>query len=136
MGISVALAIAGAASSILGGLSQASALKQQARFSEVQAERESIKGEQEGNLIKRELLERLAANTARQGASGLTPGVSFQTTQVELGKSAERELSVVRSNALAREQTKLLEASQARKSARGAIIAGFGGAAKSLLSVR
>lgn len=135
MSISIALAVAGAATSILGGFAQADASKQQARFNELQAERETIKGEQEGNRIKRELLERLAANNARQGSSGLAPTGSFLTVQEAVTDAAERELSIVRSNANVASQTKLLEAEQNRLAARGAVISGFGGAARSLLSV-
>lgn len=123
----------GAVASIAGGFAGAEQARQEAELLRLQAEREEIKGLQEVNEINRALAERAAINNASTRAGGLTLVGTPERINEELQATANRNISIARTNASTAASTKRAQASQAEIGGTATFIRGIGGAATSLV---
>jgi hypothetical protein len=132
--LNTALALGSAGLSLGGGLAQARALQAQSQWQEFEAGQELLRGEQEANRVREALLRTLASNNAARAAAGVELSGSALDVDAEAAAAAERELSIVGSNAAARAGATRASAVASRAAASGAILSGIGGAAGSLFN--
>lgn len=129
-----ALSIANAGLSIFGALNQGASLSRQSEMEEFNARQEMIRGQEEGNRIRENLLRTLAAQNAAYGASGVDTGSGTPVNVAEETKAAaDRELEVSRANAVIRAASRRNSASALASDSTGAMVGGFARAGFSLL---
>ncbi len=129
-----ALSLANAGLSILGGFSQAGALNTRSGLEELQANQEIIRGAEESNRIRQNLIATLASQNAAYGASGIDVGSGSPLTVAEAtAAQADRELDTSRNNTLLRAYARRSGADALQSDASSAILGGFARGGMSLL---
>lgn len=124
-----------ALASVAGGFAAAQDRKNQALLSDLQADREILKGEAEGLKIKAETIEAIADNITGGSRGALSLTGNFKNIQAELRQRGDRAVRINRINASTNAEIKRIEASGLRSQATGAIVSGLAGGAASLVSV-
>lgn len=127
-----AFALASAGLSVGGAMGQSRALQAQAEWGEFNASAETVRGQQEANRIRQALLQTLASNNAGRAAAGVELSGSAIDVDAEAAEEAERELSIVGSNARVRSAGRLASAQSLRVTANATRLGGFGTAATGL----
>lgn len=110
-------------------------LRAQADLSSIQAERERIKGIEQGNQITEDLIRNLARNRALIASSGLQALGSFDNVNEELVRDADRQLSISRNNAFTAAETKRIQAASLDRRATGKLVGGGLDITSSLLNL-
>ncbi len=120
--------------SIFSGLQQAGSLSQQAAYDDFNARQELLRGQQESNTIRENLLRTLAAQNAAYGAAGIDVGAGTPVdVQQDAMAQADRELDTSRANTMLRAYSRRASADVMRSDARGAVAGGYIGGVGSLL---
>ena len=126
--------LASAGLSVAGGNQQASGMQARADLERFNAEQELLRGQQEQNAIRENLLKTLAAQNAAYGASGIDVGSGTPLdVQRETTSTADRELDISRTNALARSYARRASASALDSDASATMIGGYARGGFSLL---
>ena len=122
-----AAALGSAGLGIAGGFQQAANYEGQARMADFNARQELVRGQEEQNVIRENLLKTLAAQNAAYGASGVDVGGGTPVdVQRDTAAQADRELDTSRTNAILRAGARRQQASLLESDASGAILGGFG----------
>lgn len=126
--------LASAGLGIAGGNQQAASMQARADLERFNAEQELLRGQQEQNAIREGLLRTLAAQNAAYGASGIDVGSGTPLdVQRETTSTADRELDISRTNALARSYARRASASALESDASATMIGGYARGGFSLL---
>jgi len=123
---STVAALGSAGLSIYSGLQQAGSQVQQAAYDDFNARQELLRGQQESNKIRENLLRTLAAQNAAYGAAGIDVGSGSPVdVQQDTLAQADRELDISRNNTLLRSYSRRASADVLRSDARGAALGGY-----------
>lgn len=132
--LSTLASLGSAGLSVYSGLQQAGSLSQQAAYDDFNARQELLRGQQESNTIRENLLRTLAAQNAAYGAAGIDVGAGTPVdVQQDAMAQADRELDTSRANTLLRAYSRRASADVLRSDARGAVAGGYIGGVGSLL---
>jgi hypothetical protein len=124
--VSAVAAVAGTATAVVASERQAAAQRGQARQADFAAEGERIKGQEQGNQLRDNLLRTLAAQRSRYAASGLLADEGTALTlQEQTAARAERELTIQDSNSIIRSEQQRGQASLLDDSADFTATAGY-----------
>jgi hypothetical protein len=131
----VAAAAVSAAASIESGRQQANAAKLEQKQYEDQADIARVQGEQQEAARRQQLADTLATQSAIRAGRGVELDSGTGTTLRESSTvAAARDIDTIKANSLNQQRSFGLNAAAAGERATGAMIAGIGGAASSLLS--
>ena len=110
------LGVLGAGISVLGGNQAAASLEQQADLADTRARQELVIGKQQGNEVRRERIRALTAAAAVGAASGINVGTGpiGKGLVRDIDEDANRQIKIVRSNALVGEAAHRLAAANLR----------------------
>lgn len=121
--------------STIGGISQYAAMMQdQARWADIQARQEELRGLQESNKIKQSLIATMAAQNARWGFAGIDIGSGTPVAAQEAAaREADYQLDTSRDMAAIRAASRRATASRLRTTARSLRSEGYVRGGTSLL---
>lgn len=124
--MAIAMAAASAVGKAISAQQEAKSLRSQAAFEEFNAGQEKIRGMQDANKIRENLLATLASNSARYAAAGidLNSGTP-ETIDIATQEDADRQLELSRTNATILEQQRRMQAAQYRSGAKSTSMAGW-----------
>jgi hypothetical protein len=130
----VAAAAVSAAASIESGRQQANAAKLEQKQYEDQADIARVQGEQQEAARRQQLADTLATQSAIRAGRGVELDSGTGTLRESSTVAAARDIDTIKANSLNQQRSFGLNAAAAGERATGAMIAGIGGAASSLLS--
>lgn len=130
------LGLFGALSSIGSGYADQSNLRANAHMNQMMMKREELMGREAATRVQAAMLDRLASNRARAGASGLslTSGV-FGQTDTAVINDAEDQMGINRDNTETRVAARRLQTRQLEGRADQAPLGGYAKASTSLLTL-
>ncbi len=115
----IAMAAASAVGKVISAQQEARGLRSKAAFEDFNAGQEKIRGMQDANKIRENLIATLSSNSARYAAAGidLNSGTP-ETIDIATQEDADRQLELSRSNATILTEQRRMQAAQYRSSAK------------------